>query len=108
MNEICFSIRDNFYVDTDIELLIDIHYSYCPGTRSTPEYEEYYIKSIKHKNRKISEDVLLRYLQFIDGEEYVFDEFDSMVYQVFMKEAENHGDDGETMHYWNEHFKNID
>lgn len=55
------------YGNKPVELMYEVHYSYCPGDRSTPEYEECFIESIKHKGKEVKPEVLERLFSIHHG-----------------------------------------
>ncbi len=78
-------LDEHLFIGTEIVLEVEYYHSYCPGTRTTPPCKAFEIEKINHKGRTIDPDTIVRYLQYIDGRKYNYEDFTCMVYDHLIK-----------------------
>ena len=92
-----FYYIEPLYGEIEVELEYDVYYDYCPGDYSTPEYEECWIESIKHRGKEVSTEALERLFSMHHGCHMSWEKIEEIVLEDWtehmVKEGEAEAED---------------
>ncbi len=81
------------YGNKPVELEYEVHYSYDPGDRDTPPYEEWWIKTIKHRGREVDPEALIRLFSIHHGCHMTWESIESMICEHWEEQCQRDADD---------------